>query len=556
MKNKTGIYALAFLVISFSFFAGAGAQTVDYKSMVQRINRLAAAYPALCSVKSVGKTHGGNDIWVLTIGSSNPDSRPAIAVAGGIDGSYVFTRDIALGFAENILKDSESNNSIKDLLGKITFYVFPDVSPDASAQYFAEVKYERTLNGRNADDDRDFSTGEDPYEDLNRDGLITQIRVEDPAGKWTESTDDNRLMTQAELARIKQKLYSVYSEGTDNDKDGLFNEDGPGGVDFNRNFTYNYEEFGTGAGLHPVSEPESKAVADFLFDHFNIYAVICFGPQDNLGQPSSRGGERPSAGAFSQPAGQQQTRNTGDRRLTSVLRSDETVIKIVSDKYHEITGFTGAPPSKNNPGSFSDWAYFHYGRYSFTTPGWWINPDKGKSLEATLLKMSDENKVTGVFVPWTEIKHPDFPGKKVEVGGIAPFALTVPPSGQAEEIITKNYKFITAVAEMHPELEFTDVSVENAGSDIFRVSLKVHNAGIFATCAEAGDNNIFTRIMRISAEPAKGQNIISGQKVQRIQRLEGNSTAEYSWLVSGKGRFTVTAGALNTGTITTSFDLK
>ncbi|NMC39760.1 MAG: hypothetical protein GYA43_01090 [Bacteroidales bacterium] len=555
MKNKTGIYALAFLVISFSFFAGAGAQTVDYKSMVQRINRLAAAYPALCSVKSVGKTHGGNDIWVLTIGSSNPDSRPAIAVAGGVDGSYVFTRDIALGFAENILKDSESPG-IKDLLGKITFYVFPDVSPDASAQYFAEVKYERTLNGRNADDDRDFSTGEDPYEDLNRDGLITQIRVEDPAGKWTESTDDNRLMTQAELARIKQKLYSVYSEGTDNDKDGLFNEDGTGGVDFNRNFTYNYEEFGTGAGLHPVSEPESKAVADFLFDHFNIYAVICFGPQDNLGQPSSRGGERPSAGAFSQPAGQQQTRNTGDRRLTSVLRSDETVIKIVSDKYHEITGFTGAPPSKNNPGSFSDWAYFHYGRYSFTTPGWWINPDKGKSLEATLLKMSDENKVTGVFVPWTEIKHPDFPGKKVEVGGIAPFALTVPPSGQAEEIITKNYKFITAVAEMHPELEFTDVSVENAGSDIFRVSLKVHNAGIFATCAEAGDNNIFTRIMRISAEPAKGQNIISGQKVQRIQRLEGNSTAEYSWLVSGKGRFTVTAGALNTGTITTSFDLK
>lgn len=555
MKSKTGIYALAFLVIAAAFFTRAGAQTVDYKSMVQRINKLVAGYPALCSVKSIGKTQGGNDVWVLTIGSSNPDSRPAIAVAGGVDGSYVFTRDIVLGFAENILKDS-GTEGIKDLLGKITFYVFPDVNPDASAQYFAGMKYERTLNGRNVDDDRDFTAGEDPFEDLNRDGLITQIRVEDPAGKWTESTDDKRLMTQADLARIKQKLYTVYSEGIDNDKDGLFNEDGPGGVDFNMNFTYNYEEFGKGAGLHPVSETESKAVADFLFDHFNIYAVISFGPQDNLGQPLSRGGERPSAGTFSQPAGQQQARITGDRRLTSVLRSDEAVIKIVSDRYREITGFTGTPPAKNNPGSFSDWAYYHYGRYCFTTPGWWINPDKGKSPEATLLRMADENKVTGVFVPWTEIKHPDFPGKKVEVGGIAPFALTIPPSDQAEEIITKNYKFITAVAGMHPELEFTDVSVENAGSDLFRISLKVHNAGIFATCAEAGDNNMFTRIMRISAEPAKGQTIISGQKVQRIQRLEGNSTAEYSWLVSGKGRFTVTAGALNTGTITTSFDLK
>ena len=37
--------------------------------------------------------------------------------------------------------------------------------------------------------------------------------------------------------------------------------------------------------LHPVSEPETKAVADFLFDQFNIYAVFTFGPQDNLGQP-------------------------------------------------------------------------------------------------------------------------------------------------------------------------------------------------------------------------------------------------------------------------------
>jgi len=161
MKSKTGIYALAFLVIAAAFFTRAGAQTVDYKSMVQRINKLVAGYPALCSVKSIGKTQGGNDIWVLTIGSSNPDDRPAIAVAGGVDGSYVFTRDIVLGFAENILKDS-GTEGIKDLLGKITFYVFPDVNPDASAQYFAGMKYERTLNGRNVDDDRDFTAGEDP----------------------------------------------------------------------------------------------------------------------------------------------------------------------------------------------------------------------------------------------------------------------------------------------------------------------------------------------------------------------------------------------------------
>ena len=77
--------------------------------------------------------------------------------------------------------------------------------------------------------------------------------------------------------------FRLYSEGIDNDKDGKFNEDGPGGVNFNRNLTYNYEEFGPNAGLHPVSEPESKALLDFLYYHFNIYATIAFGPQDTLG---------------------------------------------------------------------------------------------------------------------------------------------------------------------------------------------------------------------------------------------------------------------------------
>ncbi len=38
---------------------------------------------------------------------------------------------------------------------------------------------------------------------------------------------------------------------------------------------------------------------------------------------------------------------------------------------------------------------------------------------------------------------------------------------------------------MHPELEFLDMKTENAGDNIFRITLKVHNKGVFATCAEA-----------------------------------------------------------------------
>ena len=575
MKVSLKIMALTLTILFIRAELPAQNQYNDFKTMSQKINKLGTEYPSLCTVKSLVKTSGGKDIWLLTVGTGDKDKKPGIVVFGGVEGNNLFGKELALGFAENLLKES-ANPDIKNLINSITFYVFPDVSPDATEQFFARIKYERSVNTRQTDDDRDFLMDEDPYEDLNNDGFITQIRVSDPTGSYIESEDDKRIMIPADLSKGQLGAYLVYSEGIDNDKDGNYNEDGEGGVNFNKNFSFNYEEFGTNAGLHPISEVETKAVADFLFDHFNIYATFTFGPQDNLGQPM-RAAERQGAvqssvtGQFSgqgtgmgqgmgmgrgQGTGRPQGQEQGDRRITTILRTDETINKLVSDKYHEITGIKGAPNAKNTNGNFMEWAYFHYGRYSFSTPGWWIAADRGKNAEIAFLKYAMDNKLKEVFVPWTEIKHPDFPGKKVEVGGTKPFAMINPPADTLDYLISKNYKFLTTIAAMHPELEYLDPKVENTGENIFRVTLKVHNKGVFATCAEIGDNNQWTRIMRIAIEPGSGQGLLSGQKVQRIQRLEGDKSAEFSWLIRGKGSVKINAGALNVGTITTSLELK
>ncbi len=556
MKISFKILIIAILYCSGQSALFSQQNYTDYKSMVQKADALTKEYPSVCSVRTLVKTQGGKDIIVMTIGKGDKDNKPAVAVVGGIDGSYILGKELALGFAAELLKES-SAEEIAGLLDKITFYVFPDVSPDATEQFFSQLKYERSVNARQTDDDRDFSSDEDPFEDLNNDGLITLIRVADPAGNYTESIEDNRVMVPADLSKGETGRYLVYSEGTDNDKDGSFNEDGPGGVSFNRNLSYNYEEFGMNSGLHPVSEPETKAVLDFLFGHFNIYTTIAFGPQDNLGQPM-RASERP---AVSQPAQQGQvmgqSRGSGQsRKITSITREDELINKLVSDKYHELTGVKGAPAAKATPGNFMEWAYYHYGRYSFSTPAWWFPIEKDKNPEAAFLKYAEQNKIENVFIPWTVIQHPDFPGKRTEAGGIRPFATTNPPAEMLPKLISDNFKFITAVASMHPELEFLDVAVENKGGDIFRIVLKIHNKGIFATCAEAGENNMWTRIMRLSLDTARNQKFLSGQKVQRIQRLGGDESAEFSWLIMGRGTMKVTAGAVNTGLISTSVELK
>ncbi len=530
-------YLIICTTLFFIFFSGR-AQYSDYRTMSQKIKSLAGEYPSLCTVNTLVKTAGGKDITAITIGTGDKDNKPAIALVSGVEGSYVLGPELAFGIASSLLRDA-GKPEIKALLDKVTFYILPNVSPDATEQYFADLKYERNINARSTDDDRDFLIGEDPYEDLNNDGLITQIRVKDPEGTWLVSKKDDRVMLPADLSKGETGNYRVLSEGIDNDQDGKFNEDGEGGVDFNRNFTYDYEEYGLNAGLYPVSEPEVKAVADFLYDRFNVYAVFTFGPQDNLGQPP-RAVDNPRSG----------------RRIVSIMKSDEVISKLVSDKYHEITGAKGAPQAVKENGNFADWAYYHYGRYSFSTPGWWFPVDKGQNREEAFLKYAGLHNMTDVFVPWTEINDPDFPGEKVEVGGIRPFAMIVPPADTLPVLKETAYRFITAVAAMHPELEFLNVKVEDAGDNIFRISLDVHNKGIFATCTEAGDRNIWTRIMRISIEPDKGQSLLSGDRVARMERLEGDQTVSFSWLVRGRGAVKITAGALNTGTITTDLELK
>lgn len=563
MNKSLKFLIMAQFAVTCPFLLSGQGQYSDHNQMTRKVDDLSRKYPDLCSVKSLTKTQTGKDIWILTLGTGDRDNKPAIAVLGGIEGSYLLGRELCAGFAENILRN-QSKPEIKALLDKVTFYIVPDVSPDASEQYFSTLKYERNANGRPTDDDRDFVVNEDPYEDLNKDGYISLIRIYDPSGRFTESDEDRRIMVEADLAKGQKGGYLVYSEGFDNDSDGKWNEDGEGGVNFNRNFTYNYEEFGLNSGRYPVSEPEVKALADFLYERYNIYALIVFGPQDNLGQPW-KASDRPEQtselqmlqgpGSGTDP-GPQQGRMRISRKFTAILKTDETINKLVSDKYHELTGAKGSPANDQAPGNFLEWAYYHYGRYSFGTTGWWYPVEKGKNREAAFLKFAEKNKMENVFIPWTMIKHPDFPDKTAEVGGIKPFALINPPADTLDYLIESHSGFIIKIAEMHPELEFLDIETEDAGENVFRLSLKVHNKGIFATCPEAGDMNLWTRIMRITLDPGKGQSIVSGMKVQRIPRLQGDGTAEFSWLISGKGQVAVTAGAANTGIIETTVNLR
>ncbi len=509
----------------------------DNAGLATRIRALAKSHPSLCSVSTVCTTAGGTDLLALTIGRGENGEKPGIAILGGIDGRYIHSREIAISFAEEILRRA-NEPEISALLDQVTFYVLPDVSPEASAQYFSALKFERNFNSNSTDNDRDFATGEDPAEDLNGDGMITLVRIADPAGTFLPSSADNRIMVPADPAKGEKGIYTVISEGIDNDGDGLYNEDGEGGVAFNSNFSHNYEEFGLNAGAHALSETETRAVADFLYDRSNIYMTVAFGPQDNLSQPAKAATRPPQRG----------------KKPDGMLKSDETVNKLASDIWKEKTGAKGSPAAAFTPGNFTEWAYYDYGRYSFSTPGWWVQTDKGENAGVALMK--NRPQADDVFIPWTPVSGDRFDGRKAEVGGIRPFAATVPPDSLMPKIISDNFSFITALASYHPDIELTGLKIEKADDNLWRVTVKVYNNGIFPTCSEIGDVNKFVRRAQLTIVPGKDQALISGKLRQALPRLEGNRALEYSWLITGKGKIMIKAGASNCGFSTLNAELK
>jgi hypothetical protein len=287
-----------------------------HKNLSQQLKKLASAHRGLVRVESAAESLGKREVWAVELGSGKDDerkTRPAFLVVAGLEGNDLAGPVSTMAWLETLAGNYEKDPAIKKLLDTTTLYLFPRVNPDAAEHFFAKPKQELAVNHLPTDDDHDGLTDEDGPEDLNNDGLITSMRVEDAEGEFILDPADPRLLLKADRSKGEKGAWRSLSEGIDNDHDEAWNEDGVGGVNFNRNFPYNYKFFAPGAGRHPVSEPETRALAEFIVNHPNIAIVFTFGAADNLTQmpktepggsarpPPSRMRTRPSIVNWARP---------------------------------------------------------------------------------------------------------------------------------------------------------------------------------------------------------------------------------------------------------------
>lgn len=555
------------------------AQT-SYQSHEQRSSRLrtlASANSSLASVKSIGKSRGQRDIWLLTLSKGDAAKKPALLIVAGLEGAHLAGTETAIQMAEKMLANA-GKDSIAKLLETKAIYIIPSANPDAQEQWAAKPRYARSENGLDYDNDRDGRLNEDPFEDLNGDGLITMVRVEDPTGTFIVSKDDPRVLVKADPAKGESGKYILITEGTDNDKDGKFNEDGAGGVHIDKNFTFDYPIFVDGSGDYAASEPEVRAISDFLYGSPNIFAVLTFGPNNNLSE----------APKFDQS-------KVARRIVTGPTQKDASAMEQVSKLYNSL-GLKDAPVMPQTKGNFSQTAYFHAGRFSFTTPGWWApkieaakdttkKADAGAGAGAAttapaggggrmgsggagaaaagadnddvrFLKWADREKLTDVFVEWKEIKHPDFPDKKAEVGGIAPYAKLNPPVSYLNETAEKHLKFIAGLGMQMPDVQIVNLRTESLGNGLNRITLQVVNKGLLPTYADIGDRVRWVKKVKTELFLGNGQSIVSGRKIILRNALAAGEAEEYTWLISGTGKLTIQAGCPTAGIASTEVTLK
>lgn len=492
-----------------------------YEELVAFLDEAKNNYPDLINVKSLTKTPEGRDVFLAEITDNSTgscESKCAYYIQANVHAQESAGTTAALHVIKTILTD----NSYRDLLKKIAFYIIPSFNPDGAeytlttrGEIRSRNKYVKCKNGL-------------VPQDINGDGYILSMRWKDTAGPMKEDQIDPRLMVRREDGDTEGTFYRVAQEGLIEDYDGTGICEGIRSIDFNRNWPINWKP-GPGASEYPLEEPEMRAVADFLVSHRNIFAGIDFHCGNN-------GILRPSM--------------IPDAQMN--LDDLEQIINI-GKKACEDTGFpliheSDYKESWKQPsilhGNSNDWAYFALGisHYVIELGNGFNNcgiptreyleanwRTRDSTLMRRVLEYHDANG-SKLFVPWEKYEHPQL--GEVEIGGLMKgnAYFMYPPA--MEKVYPGTTAFILRHAEMHPQLVISNVQTENMGEQLFKIRATISNIGGFSTNVMNGGSQNVKQPVSVVLTVNEDALILSSTSTNELNELRAYGSCAYvEWLV-------------------------
>ena len=248
-----------------------------YEELRDLLYTYQADYPTLCRVEVIGHSYEGRDLLAVTLTNTEAgagDSKLALYLEGNMHAGEVTSSMVCLYVLDYLLHNSHRTD-IKHFLNSYTLYINPRVSPDGAEKYLT-TPYTLRSSVRPYPK-AEIDSGLVP-EDIDGNDLILQMRVKHPDGNWRISASDPRLMVPRKPDEEGSAFYYVYPEGLVRAYDGekVTLAKALWGLDFNRNYPAQWapEHLQKGAGPYPLSEPETRAVADYVLSHPNICIAL------------------------------------------------------------------------------------------------------------------------------------------------------------------------------------------------------------------------------------------------------------------------------------------
>ena len=425
---------ISFLLIMLCVGAMAAELTFDRYHTPAAINTalrdFARANPASARLHTLARSAGGRDVLLLEIGSEVKNAKkaiPAVLVVANMEGTVPLSSEAALYLIKLILEKPDVH---KDL----TWYVLPCGNPDAAIGYFQKPLKMDPRNTTPINDDQDDQTDEDGADDLDQNNIITSMRVKNPEGQWIPVPGEPRLMKRADWSKGEKGLYKLYTEGLDNDEDGKYNEDGPGGVNIGITFPHLFKFFTASGGRWSGAEEESFHLIKFTSDHREIGLTFVFGSANFCLNPP-RGGRRGEADLtqlkiperLASFMGADPNKTYSMEEVIELIKSivppgrevDESMVasflglgaavnpladdlkfyKELSDKYKEFLKDNKIDKERLNPardkdGSFELWTYYHLGLPSFAMDFWTLPKVKEEKKEGEEITPEKLEKMT------------------------------------------------------------------------------------------------------------------------------------------------------------------
>lgn len=492
-----------------------------YDELEKNLKYFSDKYPELCDLESICVTEENRNVYAMTITNKKTGAaldKPAFHIDGNTHAGEVTGSMAAMHAIDVLLTGYGEDKVITKILDRMTIYVVPRISPDGAETYLTTPYSIRSVNRVHNPENGGIRS-----EDLDGDGVIRMMRIPTPYGAWKKDKDDSSIMAKRDPGDADGDFYDIYVEGNFEAFDGdenLKEKKEDWSLDFNRNYPYGWfpENRQAGAGKYPLSNPETKAMADWIIEHPNIGGVST---------------NHTSGGIILYPP--------GTRPSTAVSEKDINQFVEIGNMGKEELGYEPlniydsfiADPANYDSGAFDDWCYQSQGIVAYTVELWdlakrvgvplvWNARNKESAQDelkrfVACMKWVKEN-APEYYEDWKPFHHETF--GDVEIGGFNfKFSQQNPPESFLNGVLEQMTRFMIRFAQSMPRLTIDTLTSEKVSDDIYKVTAVVGNLGYLPTnlTEEAKKLNISKEVeVTIS-----GGKVISGLEKTKIGNLEG-----------------------------------